>query len=158
MERAKDPRSASDHHIDLEPYHSSSEDVSGQQGKKHSIRSKLTRRKQAETARLDDEDAIAPPEARPHADEDVDLSTPYALGFLVGWFTWVFGFMLLFGKGDPRRTAALRRGLLMGVTAVTLPLASVLSLIILLFKLIKNGVEDLNPIPDVSVPGNPFSN
>lgn len=158
MEHSKDKRSLSDHHIDMDRCASPSEDTSGQEDTNTGIheesQSRLKQRRPF--AKL----SVGRVESRKastglHRDEDLDISTPYILGFLAGWFTWVFGFVLLFFGGDGRRTAAMRRGLMMGVVAVTLPLAALLSAIIILVREFK---DLLDAIPSVSVPDNPFQN
>lgn len=84
-------------------------------------------------------------DSRGQIEDIVDVSTPFVLGFIAGWFTWVFGLALLAFGGDGKRTAALRRGLILGICSVTLPLIAILGGVIVVIQQIK---ELLNPLPD----------
>lgn len=66
--------------------------------------------------------------------QEPDTLGPYLAGFAIGWFTWVFGLLLCIfaGKGD--RSAALRKGLILGSLVVSVPLILVLIFIIVIIN------------------------
>lgn len=156
MTLSKDHRSTSDHHIDIDRCPSSSEDTPRAQEPDMELQEESTPRRRKPIIKL----GAGRTELKKTGhilncnEVDVDVSTPYVLGFLVGWFTWVFGFVLLSFGGDGRRTAALRKGLVMGVAAVTLPLAAIISIFVILIGEFK---DLLRPFSDISTPKNPFS-
>lgn len=67
-------------------------------------------------------------------DPEPDTAGPYLAGFVIGWFTWIFGLLLYCYAGKGARSAALRRGLLIGAVAVTLPLSFFLAFIIVIIN------------------------
>lgn len=63
-----------------------------------------------------------------------DVTVLYLCGFVIGWFTWLFGLTLGFFAGPGSQAVALRKGLRVGALAVTLPFALIVGLAILLLN------------------------
>lgn len=58
----------------------------------------------------------------------VDTTAAYVAGFVIGWFTWLFGSVLGLFAGRGKHATALRKGLIVGAIAVSLPFAALVVL------------------------------
>lgn len=65
----------------------------------------------------------------------------YISGFVIGWFTWIFGLPLGLLSGRGAHAIALRKGLCVGATAVTIPFAVIIGLFVFCLKRWNNFVD-----------------
>lgn len=70
-----------------------------------------------------------------------DTTGPYLAGFVIGWFTWVFGLLLCIFAGKGERSAALRKGLVLGSVAVSVPLILVLIFIVVIINKLNSFLD-----------------
>lgn len=71
----------------------------------------------------------------PPKDEESQTNTagPYLAGFVIGWFTWIFGLLLCFFTGKSQRSASFRKGLIVGSISVSIPFMFFLTFLIIAF-------------------------